>query len=321
MAYALAVGGFAFIVALVIGEPLVGILRRYKIGKQIREEGPASHQVKEGTPTMGGIIIFFAIVIATIPFNLVDRWSILLPLGVVVATGLLGGVDDLMNLSGGKLHGLRGMSARMKMFWLLVIATTAALVLYFAFGLRTLYVPGVGHIALGWLYIPVVIFCIAGMANAVNITDGLDTLAGGTAAFAFASYGVIAYLQGQAYLVTFCFTVVGALLGFLWYNAHPARVFMGDTGSLALGAALATVAFMTGQWLLLGLIGIVFIAELLSVMIQVVYFKATGGRRIFRMAPLHHHFEQVGWRETQVSLRFWLIAMMAGMLGIALALV
>ena len=320
MAYALAVGSFAFILALLLGQPIVRLLRHYRVGKQIREEGPAGHVVKEGTPTMGGVIVFVTILITTVPFNLVDRLSIALPLGVIVGAGLLGAVDDLMNLSGGKLRGLTGLSARFKLLWLLVIATGVAIALRFGFGLSTLYWPGYGKIDLGWLYIPIVIVCVAGMANAVNITDGLDTLAGGTSAFAFAAYGVIAYLQGQAYLVTFCFTVVGALLGFLWYNAHPARVFMGDTGSLALGATLTTVAFMTGQWLLLGLIGIVFIAELGSVMLQVSYFKLTKGRRIFKMSPLHHHFELIGWSETQVALRFWLFGMMAGMLGIALAL-
>ncbi|HEX2173271.1 MAG TPA: phospho-N-acetylmuramoyl-pentapeptide-transferase [Dehalococcoidia bacterium] len=318
MAYALAVGGFAFVIALICGDPIVRLLRRRKIGKQIRLEGPQSHFVKEGTPTMGGLIIFIAIAAATVPFNLADRLSIMLPLFVVIGCGLLGGIDDLMNLSGGRL---RGLSARFKMLWLLLIALIAALALHFLYGLSTAYVPFVGKVELGWLYVPIAIVCIAGMANAVNITDGLDTLAGGTSACAFAAYGVIAYLQGQAYLVTFCFTVVGALLGFLWFNAHPARVFMGDIGSLALGASLSTVAFMTGQWLLLALIGIVFIAELASVMIQVSYFKLSGGRRIFRMSPLHHHFEQIGWAETQVALRFWLVAMMAGMLGVALALV
>lgn len=320
MAYALAVGSFAFILALLLGQPIVRLLRHYRVGKQIREEGPAGHVVKEGTPTMGGVIVFVTILITTVPFNLVDRLSIALPLGVIVGAGLLGAVDDLMNLSGGKPRGLTGLSARFKLLWLLVIATAVAIALRFGFGLSTLYWPGFGKIDLGWLYIPIVIVCVAGMANAVNITDGLDTLAGGTSAFAFAAYGVIAYLQGQAYLVTFCFTVVGALLGFLWYNAHPARIFMGDTGSLALGATLTTVAFMTGQWLLLGLIGIVFIAELGSVMLQVSYFKLTKGRRIFKMSPLHHHFELIGWSETQVALRFWLFGMMAGMLGIALAL-
>jgi phospho-N-acetylmuramoyl-pentapeptide-transferase len=162
---------------------------------------------------------------------------------------------------------------------------------------------------------------IVGTANAVNLTDGLDTLAGGTAALAFAAYGIIAFLQDQSFLATFSFTVVGATLGFLWFNAHPAQVFMGDTGSLALGAALAVVAMMTGHWLLLPLIGIVFVAEALSVILQVAYFKLSSGKRIFLMSPLHHHFELLGWSEPQVTMRFWLAGMVAAMAGIALALV
>jgi phospho-N-acetylmuramoyl-pentapeptide-transferase len=149
----------------------------------------------------------------------------------------------------------------------------------------------------------------------------LDTLAGGTAAVAFVAYGIIAFLQGQVQVVTFCFTMVGALLGFLWYNSHPAQVIMGDTGSLALGASLATAAFMTGQWLLLPIVGIVFVAEAASVSLQVAYFKLTKGKRIFRMTPIHHHFELLGWSEPRITLRFWLVSMMAGLLGVALALV
>src|SRR6266542_1204661 len=163
-----------------------------------------------------------------------------------------------------------------------------------------------------------VIMCTA---HAVNLTDGLDSLAGHTAAVAYAAYGIIAAQYGQIYLVTFCFTVAGALLAFLWFNAHPAEIFMGDTGSLALGATLAIVAMMLGQVLLLLFIGLVFVAEALSVMLQVLFFKLTGGRRLFRMAPLHHHFEMMGWSETQVAQRFWLISMVSGLLGVALALV
>jgi phospho-N-acetylmuramoyl-pentapeptide-transferase len=173
---------------------------------------------------------------------------------------------------------------------------------------------------IGWLYVPAAAFLIVGGANAVNLTDGLDSLAGGTAAIAFVAYGVIAYLQGQVYLVTFCFTVVGAVFGFLWYNAYPAQLFMGDIGALALGGTLATVALMTEQWLLLAIVGIVFVAEALSVAAQVGYFKMTKGKRLFKMAPLHHHFELLGWSEVQIVQRFWLIAMLAAMVGIALAL-
>ena len=177
--------------------------------------------------------------------------------------------------------------------------------------------PGDGR----WVYIPIAAFIIVSMSNAVNLTDGLDGLAGSIAAVAFAAYGVIAFLQGQIWLVAFVYTVVGAIFAFLWFNAHPAELFMGDTGSLALGATLAVVALMTGQWLLLPVVGLVFVAENLSVVLQVGYFKLTGGKRLFKMAPLHHHFELLGWSETHVTQRFWLIGILSAMLGIALALI
>jgi phospho-N-acetylmuramoyl-pentapeptide-transferase len=176
-------------------------------------------------------------------------------------------------------------------------------------------------IDIGWLYIPVAMFIIVGTSNAVNLTDGLDGLAGSIAAVAFSAYGVIAFLQGQIWLVAFVFTVVGSVLAFLWFNAHPAELFMGDTGSLAIGATLAVVALMTGQWLLLPVVGFVFMAEALSVILQVAYFKWTGGERLFKMSPLHHHFELLGWSETHVTQRFWLIGILSAMLGIALALI
>jgi phospho-N-acetylmuramoyl-pentapeptide-transferase len=226
-------------------------------------------------------------------------------------------VDDRLSLLGGKR---RGLSVRTKLLVLLPIALAAALVLYYPLGLRTVYLPALGKFEIGWLYIPIATFFIVGFANAVNLTDGLDTLAGGTALVAFAAYGVIAFLQGQNHVVAFCFTVAGALLGFLWFNAHPAQVFMGDTGALALGAVLAVAAFHTGQWLLLPLVGVVYVAVTASVILQVGYFKLTRGKRLFKMAPLQHHFELSGWAETQVTVRFWIISIVAGFLGVALAL-
>jgi phospho-N-acetylmuramoyl-pentapeptide-transferase len=217
----------------------------------------------------------------------------------------------------------------MKFGWLLVISIVAALIMYlpdpWGLGLHHMYIPFFGRFDIGWVYLPIVAFAIIGMANAVNLTDGLDSLSAGTAAIAFVTYGIIAYRQGQLGVVTFCFIMVGSLMGFLWFNASPAQVIMGDTGSLAIGASLATAAFMTGQWLLLPIVGGVFVAETLSVMLQVGYFKLTRrrygeGRRLFRMTPLHHHFERLGWSETQVALRFWLVGMMSGLLGVALAL-
>jgi phospho-N-acetylmuramoyl-pentapeptide-transferase len=315
--YALALGAVALLLSLAGGRPFIALLKNRGIGKQVSEEGPTSHAAKTGTPTMGGILIFAIVFIVTVPFNLVGRWSILLPLGTIVACGILGAVDDVLTVSGTDRS---GMTARFKMAWLLAIGAVAAGVLYFLLDLRSIYFPIAGKFDIGLWYLPIAVIVIVGAANAVNFTDGLDTLAGGTAAMAFASYGVVAFLQGQAFLVTFCFTVAGATLGFLWYNAHPAQVFMGDTGSLALGATLGVVALMTGQWLLLPLIGLVFVLEAASVIIQVVYFRLSGGKRILRMSPLHHHFELLGWTETQITMRFWLLGMLTAMLGIAMAL-
>ncbi|WP_448575437.1 phospho-N-acetylmuramoyl-pentapeptide-transferase [Thermomicrobium sp.] len=318
LALSLALSGVAFVITVGIGKPYIAWLRRHKIGKQIRLEGPEGHLTKLGTPTMGGFMITVPVILLTLLFNLAGRLSMLLPLGVLIGTAVLGAIDDRLSLV---TTGRGGMTARFKMAWLLLFSLAAALVLHFPLGLRSIYIPFLGKFEIGLWYLPIAVLAIAGTANAVNLTDGLDTLAGGTAAVAFTAYGIIAFLQGQIQVVTFCFTMVGAILGFLWYNAHPAQVFMGDTGSLALGAALATAAFMTGQWLLLPVIGIVFVAEALSVILQVAYFKLTKGKRLLRMAPLHHHFELIGWSETQITMRFWLISMMAGLLGIALALV
>jgi phospho-N-acetylmuramoyl-pentapeptide-transferase len=177
------------------------------------------------------------------------------------------------------------------------------------------------EIKLGVFYFPLAIIAIAGYSNAVNFTDGLDGLAGLICATAFAAYGAIALIQGQIFLARFCFILVGSVFGFLWFNVHPAELFMGDTGSLALGATLAVVALMTGQWAVLPIVGIIPLSELLSVVIQVVFFRLTGGRRVFKMTPLHHHFELLGWSETQVVQRFWLIGLVSGLVGIALSLV
>jgi phospho-N-acetylmuramoyl-pentapeptide-transferase len=249
--------------------------------------------------------------------NLIGR-SILVPMGVMIAFGTLGAVDDLMGV---KMI-TTGLMARHKLLWQVIFATATALFLHYALDLRSIAIPGIAEkIDIGWLYIPIAIFFIVGMSNAVNLTDGLDGLAGSIAAVAFAAYGVIAFLQGQIWLVAFIYTVVGATLAFLWYNAHPAELIMGDTGSLAIGATLAVVALMTGQWLLLPVVGFVFVAEAASVILQVGYFKLTGGKRLFKMSPLHHHFELLGWSETHVTQRFWLVGILSAMLGIALALI
>ena len=317
LAASLALAAVAFVMTVIIGRPIIAILKQHKIGKRIRVELPESHMVKMGTPTMGGVMIAISVVLLTAIFNLAGRLSMLLPLGVLLACAVLGAVDDMLNLVGGTRSGL---TARFKFAWLFLFAAVAAWVLYGPLGLHNMFVPFVGKFDIGIIYFPIALVGIMGFANAVNLTDGLDSLAGGTAAIAFIAYGIIGYLQGQLQVVTFCFTMVGALIGFLWYNAHPAQVIMGDTGSLAIGAGLAVAAFQTGQWLILPVVGFVFVFETLSVMLQVGYFKLSHGKRIFKKAPIHHHFELIGWSETQVQMRFWLVGIAAGMLGIALAL-
>jgi phospho-N-acetylmuramoyl-pentapeptide-transferase len=216
------------------------------------------------------------------------------------------------------------MPARVKIWFQLAIALIAAILLYWAVndGHGYMALPTVPFlIDIGFIYIPIAVVVMAGTANAINITDGLDGLAGIIVATAFMAYGIIAVLQDQQFLVTFSFVTVGACFAFLWYNAKPAQMFMGDVGSQALGGALGVVALMTNQWLILPIIAAVPIATMLSSTLQVVYFKATGGKRLFKMAPLHHHFELIGWSETQIVQRWWLIAILSAMIGISLALV
>ncbi len=321
MVYALVVGSSAFVLSLAAGGPVVAFLLRRGWGKAISSDGPASHATKAGTPTMGGLLIFGVVFLVTAPTNLAGHLSIFLPLGAIVAAGLIGLFDDYLTLEGRErveAHVRVHMLA--KLGTMTVLALGAALILYYGLDARSINVPHFGKYDMGLVYIPVAVAVIVGTTSAVAITDGLDALAGGTAALAFGAYGVIAFLQEQTFLATFSFTVVGATLGFLWYNAYPARVIMGDTGAMALGSALAVVALMTGQWLLLPVVGVIFVMEALSDVIQIAYFRLTGGRRVFRMSPLHHHFELLGWSEPQVVTRFWLIGMVGGLLGIALAL-
>jgi phospho-N-acetylmuramoyl-pentapeptide-transferase len=253
----------------------------------------------------------------TLLFNLVSGLSILLPFTVIALTGTMGLIDDL-----GTLHGRRqaGMTWRSKFLLLGVLSLAVGFVLYHWLGIERVHVPGVGPIWIGVWIIPLALPIMLGTTTAVAITDGMDGLLGTTAAFAFAAYGIIAAFQAQTFLAAFCFTVVGAVLGFLWYNAYPACVFMGEIGAMPLGAALAVVAMMTEQWIVLPLVAVVFLANALSDVIQISYFKLTHGRRVFRMAPLHNHFELQGWPETRVVTRFWLVGAAGAMLGIAAAM-
>lgn len=324
---ALALTGLAFMLAVIWGSPLIRVLRHLRIGKQIRVEGPESHITKMGTPTMGGLMIIAPIALLTVLLNAASLLglnvlgrSVLLPLLVMLGFFVLGAIDDWEGIRGPR-RGL-GMRARTKFLLQVILALGAAFALRYLLDAPELFWPGAQEeISIGIWYIPIAAFIIVGTSNAVNFTDGLDGLAGLITATCFVAYGAIAILQGQVFIARFCFTVVGALFGFLWFNVHPAQLFMGDTGSLPLGATLAVVALMTGQWLLLPIIAFIPVSEVLSDIIQVLYFKATKGKRFFKMAPIHHHFELLGWSETQVVQRFWLVSLLAAMLGVALAMV
>ncbi|MEZ4492177.1 MAG: phospho-N-acetylmuramoyl-pentapeptide-transferase [Dehalococcoidia bacterium] len=321
MINALISGTAAFIVTLIIGLPIVAYLRQAKAGKSISEDQPASHQVKAGTPTFGGIVIWVPTLLITASGLSVQWWenrSILLPVGMIVVTGAAGFVDDLGTLQIRVVRG--GLTWRFKMLFLAVVAAVAAWVLYDLVEVESINIPWKGSYELGYWYLGIAFLTIIATSAAVAVSDGLDALTGGTTLVAFIAYGVIAFIQGQDFVATFCLIIAGANLGFLWYNAHPAQIFMGDTGALALGSGLATVSLMTGHWLLLPLIGFVFVAEAMSNIIQIGYFKLSGGKRVFKRAPLHHHFEEIGWAETQVVTRFWVVAIAASMLGVALAL-
>ncbi|MEI6664645.1 MAG: phospho-N-acetylmuramoyl-pentapeptide-transferase [Chloroflexota bacterium] len=317
MSYALVVGFLSFVVALITGGPVVRWLQARHLGKAISEFGPSSHLTKAGTPTMGGLLIFGTVAIVTVFTNINGHLSILLPLSVVLAMLIVGMVDDRGTLIGQRSAGL---SWRLKLVLIAILSAVVSWVCYSLLDAHSVNVPDLGKFDIGISYLVVAFIVVFATTTSVAITDGLDGLLGGTAAVAFVAYGVIAVAQEQDFVATFCLTVAGALLGFLWFNAHPARVFMGDTGALPLGAALGTVALMTGHWLLLPVIGVVFVAEAASDVIQIAYFKTTGGRRIFRMAPLHNHLELIGWSEPQIVTRLWLVSIAGGMVGIALAL-
>lgn len=327
IALSLSLAGLAFIMTAIWGGPLLRILRHYKVGKIIRVEEPDAHRVKMGTPTMGGVMFIVPVLLLSGLLNAVALIgvtasgvgrSVLLPMAVMVAFAILGALDDWEGI-----HGKRkgdGMRARTKFMFQVVLALITAYALKYVIDAPDLYLPGFFfEFEIGWLYVPIAAFIIIAESNAVNFTDGLDGLAGLIAATAIAAFGGIALIQEQVYLARFCFILVGALFGFLWFNVHPAQLIMGDTGSMALGSVLAVIALMTGQWPMLLVIAIIPLAEMISVVIQISYFRWTGGKRFFKMAPIHLHFELLGWSETQIVQRFWLIGLMAALIGIGLS--
>lgn len=308
----------------------IRFLKKDGIGQQIRADGPQSHLVKAGTPTMGGVIILFAVVLTCL-IMAKPTVELMLAVGAMLATGALGLFDDVTKVVQKRSLGLTpsgkmiGLTAIVVVFFLIAVnycgvepairfpggfsIDLGILTTTIAFSGMTIQIP--------WLYLVFVFLLLAGMSNAVNLTDGLDGLAGGTVMIAMVVMAAICFLRGDPNLAIFCASCAGGCIGFLWFNAYPAQIFMGDTGSLALGGALAAVAVLTNTEVVSLVVGGLFIAETLSVMIQVVSFKATG-RRVFLMAPIHHHFEKKGWAETKVVIRFWIVSAACGALGLAL---
>jgi phospho-N-acetylmuramoyl-pentapeptide-transferase len=325
----------ALLICFILGPWLIKMMTRIKLGQYIREEGPQSHHQKAGTPTMGGILINLAILIPTLLWADIMNPYIWIILFVTMSYGAIGFVDDFQKLA--KRRNL-GLSAKQKFTLQFAVALVAALAIAYLPQTRNAYSTALTFpfiknfvLDLGPLYIPFVMVVIVGCSNAVNLTDGLDGLAIGSTVIAAATYTAltyaagnyrlaeylrIAWVPGAGELAVFCGAMVGAALGFLWFNAHPAEIFMGDVGSLALGGAIGTLAVVIKQEILLIFVGGLFVIEALSVIIQVISFKSTG-RRVFKMSPLHHHFELSGWRETKVVVRFWIIAFIFALLSLS----
>jgi len=322
----------SLLLLFVLGTWVIRRLRVMQVGQHIRDDGPPNHKGKAGTPTMGGCLVLPVVMVSTLLWTEINNLYMWLVMLVVLCYGLIGFVDDYLKVSRKNSRGLR---VKWKFGLQVLVAVVVAVILqgYPGFDSR-LNVPFFKTMTpdLSWGYALLAVFVIVGASNAVNLTDGLDGLAMGPIVIAFTCYLVFCYLAGHVKLAAYlqipyvsgagelaviCGSVVGAGLGFLWYNSYPAELFMGDVGSLPLGAALGTIAVMTKQEIVLVLVGGIFVVETLSVILQVAYFRATGGRRIFRMAPIHHHFELKGWPESKVTVRFWIIAIVLALLSLS----
>ena len=324
----------ALLLALVLGPPMIRLLRRRQIGQSIREEGPKSHLAKAGTPTMGGLLILLSVITATLLWMDLSNRFVWIALASLFALGAVGFADDFVKFTKRRNLGLTGRGKLLPQILVgLAIAWairqwaghgSISTVVTFPFLKRAVF-------DLGLAYLPFVAFVVVAASNAVNLTDGLDGLAIGSVGISAGTYAILAYVAGNAVtsrylqlpfipqsgeLAVFCGALVGASLGFLWFNCHPAEVFMGDVGSLPLGGAIAAVAVMTKNEVLLAIVGGLFVLEAMSVIIQVVSFKTTG-KRVFRMAPLHHHFELAGWAESRVIIRFWILSILFAVLGLS----
>ena len=321
----------AFALGVVLLPGFIAHMRRISFGQAIREDGPESHLSKDGTPTMGGVIILFSIVLSSLAvllwiqptgptrIGMMPHASVLLPLAALMGFGLIGFIDDYLKVSKGKSLGL---TQWQKLFWQFVIAAGFLILLYLTNPMIDTSISAFGKtVILGWIYWPLAILFIVGMSNAVNITDGLDGLAAGLVAIAAVAMMSAAFTILNAFTPLVLAATVGACLAFLWFNASPAKIFMGDTGSLALGGFLAAVAIQTGQEIAFLIIGMLFAVEAFTVMAQIGYYKYSRsrygeGRRIWRMAPLHHHYELSGWPEQKVVVRFWILGLLFAVLGV-----
>ncbi len=330
---------FAFVVGLILTPRFVSFLIKNKLGKQLRVEtvdGKEAtifqkyHQNKFGTPTMGGILIWGSILLTVffsrilsftgvVESSLLQRGQVYLPLFVLLTFGILGVIDDYLNVAGlGKKKGIDWLP---KLAALCIVSLLGAFWFYFKLGYHEISIPLVGTFSAGWWYIPIFVFVIVGTSNSVNITDGLDGLAGGLLLIAFASFGVLAYFEGLFVLAAFCAVCGGAIAAFLWHNVPPALFYMGDAGALSLGGTLGVIAMMTDQMLILPLVGFVFVIEVLSVIIQLTSKRFRGGKKVFRAAPIHHHFEALDWGESKVTMRLWIVGAFFAFLGIIIGMI
>jgi len=318
----------AFVIAMALTPVYTFIAYRYKFWKRQRTESTTgealtvftklhANKFKRNIPTMAGMVFVLAIVIVTFLFNL-DRTETWLPLAALAGGAAVGLIDDIINIRGGG-KGVAGLRSSLKFLMITLIGVVLGWFFFDRLDVTAVTVPFIGEWHLGWLIVPLFAFVVVAAGNAVNISDGLDGLAGGLAAIAFGSFGVIAMMQGNGLLAGFCFTVVGALLSYLWFNIHPARFFMGDVGSFALGTSLGVVAMLTDSLFILPIIGFVFVLEAGSSLIQI-FSKKVFKRKIFISAPIHHHLEAIGWPETKVTMRFWVIAAVTSFIGVMVAL-
>lgn len=330
----------AFVFAVALTPLLTNFLYKYKLGKKIRNSGATPifsklHAHKAGTPTMGGILIWGTALIFMVLFsfladvmpgeffkylNFFSRSETLLPLGVLVASAIIGLIDDWLDVSGHGIFGGGGLKLKNRLLVYTLIALAGAAWFYFKLDWTVFHVPFLGNFEISWWYIPVFVLVIVSSSFSVNETDGLDGLAGGTLLIAFGAYAVIAFALGRYELAAFCGVIMGALLAFLWFNIPPARFYMGDTGAMSLGVTLGVIAMLTNSALLLPLIGLIFLIESMSVIIQLLS-KRFRHKKVFLSSPIHHHFQAIGWPESKIVMRFWLISAMGAVLGLIIFLV